>query len=350
MKRISTLFLLLVCCSGLSYAQSIEVSATNMMYSQDFDSLAKNGSMNDELPNGWDYIEIGNTLYADGYYGTDLYNGVDPNIYSLGDDPLNAPPYVANPDASDRAFGLQKHTVFFPSPRIGAKITNKDATLAITGFDMTYTGETWNQYSLTQIDTLKFYYSTDADSLGDQAATWIGVSGLDYTLLAEYDTINAYFLNYAGNLPGNQKIISLNFLNGFNVAPDHDLYISWDPTCDVGTYTNIGGVDDLIMTFHFGPSDTTGVGVGHVASETFKAETYPNPASDVLNLRITNARSELSWQIANSAGTRMKSGVCRKGKSYTEQIDVSNLAAGIYIIHLMTADNRVNSVLHFMKQ
>lgn len=323
-------------------AQSINLSETNASYNQNFDSLAISGSMNTFMPHGWYYKEVGNTTYADGYYGTDLFGGINPNIFSLGDDAANAPSYLSSPNPADRALGLQIHKVFFPNPRIGAKITNADLAKAIGGFQLNYRGETWNQYAPTQVDTLKFYYSLDADSLSDPAATWINIPSLDYTMIAAYNALDGYFYNYAGNMGfpegyNYKAVVGSAPFNTISVNPGESFYISWKPTCDVGTYSTIGGIDDVNFTALFGP-----VSVGDVnhANRDFNVSIYPNPVVNTINVTTAFGKGEVNYTILNTLGHVLKSGsyLSNSNNDFTS-IDASHLPTGVYMIKFQSGDN-----------
>jgi|GEM_PF-4509089 len=350
MKKISLLFSAALC-SFQAIAQSITVSETSPIYTQNFDSLAASGEQNVFMPYGWYFHEVGNTDYADGFYGTDLSLGVNPNIYSLGDDTTLAS-YITNPNPSDRALGLQVHNVFYPAPRIGAKIVNADPVKAIGGLILSYRGETWNQYQATQVDTLKFYYSVDADSLADPNATWMSFPALDYVMEAEYNVLDGYFYNYAGNTifsSGRNNVMVNGTLpfSTINVAPGESFYISWVPSNEVGTYSSIGGVDDLNMTALFGP-----VNVGSVAGgrQEFGIETFPVPAADVLNVRTSYGRGEISYTITNSVGRNVKQGSFHAGGiNSLHQLVVSDLPAGIYLARFINAEQK-SIIINFVKQ
>jgi hypothetical protein len=74
---------------------------------------------------------------------------------------------------------------------------------------------------------------------------------------------------------------------------------------------------------------------------------FPNPTTDVLNLRLNNVYDKMTVQILNSSGQLIK----RLQLSSTSQvisIPVQNLAAGQYWLHLQSGDEK--QVIQFMKK
>jgi TonB family protein len=63
---------------------------------------------------------------------------------------------------------------------------------------------------------------------------------------------------------------------------------------------------------------------------------YPNPASDYTNIEITEYSGDLEFQLINAKGQILKSGQIL---NTTEQISISDLENGLYIIRLISKDN-----------
>ena len=61
---------------------------------------------------------------------------------------------------------------------------------------------------------------------------------------------------------------------------------------------------------------------------------YPNPTSEIINIELKN-NDEASYQLFNSIGKLVKSGVVEK------QIDVQNLAKGIYFLEINSEQNNI---------
>lgn len=350
MKRTLSLLALLVV-SAASYGQSIWATIVSSHYTQNFDSLVKAGKSN-KMPFAWSLFELGSTQYADGKYVTSSYLP-GPNVFSLGDEgggnDVVYPGYTDNytPNHNDRAIGAAMHETFCPYARFGMAITNGEADSVLSGFQLTYKGETWNQQTpLTQIDTLIFYYSMDADSVGDTAANWIPVKNLSYLMVAGYDVVNAYSLNYSGNLPENSMMVSGN-VDSLMVAPGQNLYIMWEPKLGGNTQSALAGVDDLAMDFHF--NGTTGI--KNIAGRKFSVYTFPNPAVTTLNVKLTGATSTaINWRMVNNLGQEVKVGTFDgQSSSETPGIDIADLPNGMYTLYLTTEDRDRNAV-RFIKQ
>jgi Protein of unknown function (DUF3244). len=74
---------------------------------------------------------------------------------------------------------------------------------------------------------------------------------------------------------------------------------------------------------------------------------FPNPTTDVLNLRLNNMYDKMTIQILNSSGQLVK----RLELSAANQlisIPVQNLAPGQYWLHLQSREEK--QVIQFMKR
>lgn len=81
-----------------------------------------------------------------------------------------------------------------------------------------------------------------------------------------------------------------------------------------------------------------------------KAEVYPNPTSDIANVKfeIETSSDNVSLEVFALNGQKVISkglGSRNSGVLYTETIDVSNLASGSYIYALVSGSNRVTQKL-----
>jgi len=63
---------------------------------------------------------------------------------------------------------------------------------------------------------------------------------------------------------------------------------------------------------------------------------YPNPATEFVNIEITEFIDNLEFQLINAKGQNLKSGQIY---NLTEQIDISDLENGLYIIRLISKEN-----------
>jgi predicted extracellular nuclease len=221
----------------------ISLSALDVAYTQDFDTLANSGTSS-TVPAGWALLEAGtnaNTTYT---AGTGSGNAGD--TYSFG-----------ATGSTERAFGgLQSGTLI---PTIGAAFTNATGT-TVTQLAIAYTGEQWRLGATGRVDRLDFQYSLDATGLS--GGTWVDVDGLDFTGPVTVGTVGAL----DGNAPANRTPVTFT-ITGLSLAPGATFWIRW-------TDFNATGADDGLAVDHFsitpeapaGPTDPTGTGAADPAS------------------------------------------------------------------------------------
>ncbi len=354
-KSITTIIISFLSISSL-FAQGINISQADSVYNQNFDSLAKTGNSS-FMPYGWSFYELGNTTYADGKYETDLFQGLTPGIYSLGDDATNNsndPQNDPNPHPNDRALGIQLHTSYLPNARIGLRINNND-TLAIQSIQVSFKGETWYRYGnvggAPPIDTMAFYVrklsstsdTFNTDKLDINGLLWTRCQQLTYVLEDSFDLNNFVFVNYAGNLSSNSKTISGLFLlpQNLQIQPGESMYLSWRPILDNGTYNSIGGIDDLHLTFHYGP-----VGIEDV-NKYADISLYPNPASNSVVIRNLKPEDNYSYSIYNLFGQKFMNGNIHNETNH--RVDINELPTAIYYINI-ASDNGTNTNIKLIKQ
>lgn len=73
---------------------------------------------------------------------------------------------------------------------------------------------------------------------------------------------------------------------------------------------------------------------------------YPNPAHDQINIRIEDQDIKVRFQIVNTGGQIVANGQLNES---IEQIDISELTNGIYVLNLTTVDNLRSSAQKFIK-
>jgi TonB family protein len=73
---------------------------------------------------------------------------------------------------------------------------------------------------------------------------------------------------------------------------------------------------------------------------------YPNPAHDQITIKIEDQDIKVRFQIINSGGQIVVNGQLNES---VEQIDISELTNGIYILNLTTVDNLRSSGQQFIK-
>ncbi len=226
MKRF--LLLLAACGSALIGQAQISITSSSLSYSQNFDALDTtaysgsgfHGSTN--LPAGWLIWEFGSSSTRNGndYVGDYGYSNSG-DTYSYG-----------STGSTERALGtLASGSV---SPHFGAAFVNNTGS-TLSGFSIRYRGEQWRMGSTgrTNIDSLVFEYSINADSLGDTTSptTWTADTALSlYT-----PNMGATVGPIDGNASGNNTIRSGNV--NLSIPNGAKLIIRWsDP--------NIIGSDD----------------------------------------------------------------------------------------------------------
>ena len=201
-------------------AAPISLTALDLGYTQDFDTLANTGTSS-TLPAGWEFNESGtnaNTTYT---AGTGSSNAGD--TYSFG--------AIAS---TERAFGgLQSGSLI---PTIGAIfINNTGAT--ITSLEIAYTGEQWRLGTTSRSDRIDFQLSTNATSL--TTGVYTDYDALDFSSPITAGTVGA--LN--GNLAANSTALS-SAVSGLAIANGATFWIRW-------TAFDATGADDGLAVDHF---------------------------------------------------------------------------------------------------
>ncbi|MEJ7847139.1 MAG: carboxypeptidase-like regulatory domain-containing protein [Pyrinomonadaceae bacterium] len=172
MKRLLYLFALLswLLLSAISSAaQGVEpvchsLTAGNLTYIQNFDSLATAGPTGSTLPTGFGFAEVGSNMNTT--YGVGSGTASTGDTFSFGT--VSAP--------NDRSFGgLRSGSL---TPTIGGCFTNNTGS-NINSFSVTYDGEQFRLGATGRVDRLDFQYSTNATSI--LSGTWIDVNALDFT-------------------------------------------------------------------------------------------------------------------------------------------------------------------------
>jgi hypothetical protein len=218
------------------------LTAGNLTYAQDFDTLANTGTSS-TVPAGFGFAEAGtgaNTTYA---AGTGSGNGGD--TYSFGGGVVAA--------STERAFGgLQSGSL---NPTIGACFTNNTGA-TVTQFSVRYDGEQWRLGAADRVDRLDFQYSTNATSL--TTGTWTDVDALDFTAPIVGPTVGLL----DGNAVANRTAGIANDVTGLTIANGATFYIRFNDF-------NATGADDGLAVDNFSltvtaPSAAPGTVAGRV--------------------------------------------------------------------------------------
>ncbi|MDH5599222.1 MAG: T9SS type A sorting domain-containing protein [Cyclobacteriaceae bacterium] len=77
---------------------------------------------------------------------------------------------------------------------------------------------------------------------------------------------------------------------------------------------------------------------------------YPNPATDLLNIKITDPDShELSLNVYSIIGTKIETKF-QKLDNDTYQLDIKDFTPGYYLFTLRSKDGKVNKTYKFLKR
>lgn len=207
-------------------AGSVSLTALDVAYSEDFNTLAASGTSS-TLPNGWSIAESGtnaNTTYT---AGTGSGNAGD--TYSFGASGV-----------SERAFGglLSGSLV----PLNGASFMNNTGA-TITALDVAYTGEQWRLGTADRgPDRIDFQYSLDATSL--TAGTFVDANALDFASVSTTGTVGAR----DGNAVANRSAIAAQ-LSGLSIGAGATFWIRWLDLNASGADDGLA-VDDFSLTPH----------------------------------------------------------------------------------------------------
>ncbi|MBL7720087.1 MAG: SprB repeat-containing protein, partial [Flavipsychrobacter sp.] len=227
MRKIALLSAAVLCGISMNAQVVIPNTTTTWLYANNFNTLQtqSNVSMPMSIPN-WQIAEYGTGNYVNYEYRGG--NGSDPSgeIYSFG-----------QVGSSDRALGsVASGTPSSLEAHYGVSFINNTGT-TITSFYVGFRQEQWRvgDADTATKDSVRVYYSTDADSVGDLSATWIEVPSLmmESTVLdstGSGSTLNGnlYSVNKGGviglNLPQNGTLW-IKFVDHDNPGVDDGLAI-----------------------------------------------------------------------------------------------------------------------------
>lgn len=241
-----------------------DLTAGNLSYSQDFDSLAMTGTSS-TIPGGFGFIEAGtnaNTTYAAGNGGSSTGN-----TYSYGTD-----------GSSERAFGgLQSSSLI---PTVGACFRNLTGS-TVTAFQIEYDGEQWRLGNLGRLDKLDFQFSTDATSL--TTGTWMDFDGLDF--IAPNSTTAGGILD--GNAAGNRTADITATISSLTIANGASFYIRYNSFDALNSDDGLA-VDNFSLTATLGATAADASIGGRVATANGRG---------IANVRVIVTGGDLSQPL-----------------------------------------------------
>ncbi|MFZ6665726.1 T9SS type A sorting domain-containing protein [Peijinzhouia sedimentorum] len=300
----------------------VSLSAVGAAYTQNFDVLA-NTSFSSDRPEGWFFVEQGSG--ANDTYREGTGSSTSGDTYSFG----------ASND-TDRALGSLASGSVAPI-YLGGGFENTSINQVYNGFDISYFAELWRRGSNSEGDFLTFYYSTDASSLGDDAATWV-----------EYDplTARASDINLAGSGAQNGNSSSFrsqynSVLSGLAVFPGETVWFRW-------VDTNISGSDDglAIDDFEITPSGfnaadpfiiplTQNIDFGQVFITTDSDVTEFDLVVDNLSNDITISSTQASFQVSTD------------GVNFNPSVTLPSSGGRVYVKFSSASEGNFNGTIEF---
>jgi len=305
MKKFYTLTSVLL--ASLSIAQTpIGLIGVNVPYSEDFSGM---GATQTAFLPGWTAINVTNgaTLTMAATDGSSIAGNVY-NVGATGDD--------------ERAFGTLADAT--TTPALGAVFQNNTGSV-VSKISIQTKMEQWRQSGNAGVnETVAFYYSLDATSLSDGAATWIPEAALN---LNEKLTLATTASAVNGNLAANytspiQSIITLNWTNGTN------LWIKWLDTSDAGA-NGMYAIDN----FNISVNQVLGVKQNTITGLNM----YPNPVSNGTLYITSNSSEAKSIAIFDVLGKQVLN-----SKTSNSAVNVSNLKSGSYFVKI-TEDGKTDT-------
>jgi len=130
----------------------------------------------------------------------------------------------------------------------------------------------------------------------------------------------------------------------FNGTPGSATNFSWNGTAYTFNYVNYPTINNKIITPTIGTTTTNHIGfaqctVPNLAAPSFRLNDnnisiYPNPASDVLNIKVNNGITESDVQSISIYG--IKGELISKTLHYKQNIDIKNLSKGMYFVKIIS--------------
>ncbi|MET0262064.1 MAG: hypothetical protein ABW223_04150 [Rariglobus sp.] len=126
----------------------------------------------------------------------------------------------------------------------GLQIANATGS-SLTNFTFGYTGEQWRRAGNMDTHRLLVYYSLNATSLDDAAATWIAVPEATFVGPQTSNSATAASLN--GNLTANRVVVDGATMTGLSVEQGQSVWLRWFDNNDANSDHGFG-IDDVWFT------------------------------------------------------------------------------------------------------
>ena len=228
----------MIAASLLEHSASAQVLMSSGAYSQNFDTLATNGTANSWTDNstlpGW-------------YASKTLQGGAITNYRASSGGENTGAIYSFGSDASsERALGSTASGT--PGNfAYGMRFTNDTASVQ-TNFTISYTGEQWRNGGNTNAHKLAFSYRVSSNAITSSDA----VNAHSWTLFAALDfatpTVGSTASELDGNNATNRQVFSSVLLSNVAVQPGQEIFFRWydtdDPSFDHGI-----ALDNLTNSF-----------------------------------------------------------------------------------------------------
>lgn len=89
------------------------------------------------------------------------------------------------------------------------------------------------------------------------------------------------------------------------------------------------------ITFSMTPATTTGISDPSPIAENFAIDLYPNPTTDIMNIRLNRLTEKATMKIFNEIGVEIYSSIIREADDQTFAVAVSALPAGTYFVKVI---------------
>lgn len=327
MKKITTILALFIVI-GLNAQDYVEFTATELSYSQDFNSLESTEALtNIAWTNG--------TTPLPGWFAAKLMQDPDPQditVYSTGSLTTTAATgLVSFGTDADRALGSRIANAT-GDVAYGVKIKNNTAK-PITSLHVTYTGEQWT-YANPCPQVLSFAYKLNA-----------GIKDAGFTVVHELQFSSPIFVagvtttnKIDGNLAENKVVGITHTFNVFIPVGEY-IFLRWLDINDPGTTDCAGGVDHALSIDDVTVTATLQSGVQQTPNANIKL--YMN--QDNLVIKADKIMKDIV--VYNALGRQMHIQSIEAGET---AITVNHLSAGVYFAKLTLADGSA-STIRFIK-
>lgn len=275
-------------------AGTISLTALDMAYTENFDTLATTGETNTALPLGWDLSESGGGARDNEAYAAGTGSSNTGDTYSFGAAAI-----------AERAFGgLQSGTLI---PIIGASFTNNTGS-PITALDVSYVGEQWRLGTADRgPDRLDFQYSLDATNL--TTGTWTDANALDFSSPITSGTVGLRDGNAVANRTAMAAIVA-----GLTVADGATFWIRWIDF-------NASGADDGLAVDDFSLTPPGGESVNLTVNDVSASEGNSSTTSFdfTVSLSAPAGPGGVTFDIATQDNTATVAGADYTANSLTGQ-------------------------------